>query len=316
MGMNQKMTISGTDYILSGDRLRIVRENDTVLDVCLSPVLDGETAPITDWEKTGHNRYEAALGKFGTAFVCEHFDRLAFWVETPVKEFRDVTYLSDGILSGAVWRTFVSDEYERLWDKKIDTHIPISSAYADSNSPDGNTGGGMTDPDDLPPTWTWNVPARAFALKGKASWLGVSIPGAWGIGVTRLKMHRTRFDLEFEVMQTGCTGGKMPVIYFCPGLDDGFDALDAHRSLSEQLGLFNLERKTYPKWWDNPWYKYWDEMERQMNGGIITRESASVIDMIRDWVKIVQETRLLFAHAYMRIFQAFVRYIPQIPYSP
>ena len=288
--MNQKMTISGTDYILSGDRLRIVRENDTVLDVCLSPVLDGEVAPITDWEKTGRNRYKASLGKFGEAFVCEQFDRLAFWVETPIKEFRDVTYLSDGILSGAVWRTFVSDEYERLWDKKIDTYIPISSAYADANSPDGNTGGGMTDPDDLPPTWIWNVPVRAFALKGKASWLGVSIPGAWGIGVTRLKMHRTRFDLEFEVMQTGCTGGKMPVIYFCPGLDDGFDALDAHRSLSEQLGLFNLERKTYPKWWDNPWYKYWDEMERQMNGGIITRESASVIDMIRDWVKIVQET--------------------------
>ncbi|MCK5379965.1 MAG: hypothetical protein KAJ81_00760, partial [Candidatus Latescibacteria bacterium] len=169
--MNQKMTISGTDYILSGDRLRIVRENDTVLDVCLSPVLDGEVAPITDWEKTGRNRYKASLGKFGEAFVCEQFDRLAFWIETPIKEFRDVTYLSDGILSGAVWRTFVSDEYERLWDKKIDTHIPISSAYADANSPDGNTGGGMTDPDDLPPTWIWNVPVRAFALKGKASWL-------------------------------------------------------------------------------------------------------------------------------------------------
>ncbi|MFH1006882.1 MAG: hypothetical protein V1800_05175, partial [Candidatus Latescibacterota bacterium] len=283
------MTIGHTEYCLSGNRLRIFHKSEPVLDICLSPVLDCQKVPITAWQKMGPNQYEGALGRYGKAFLSEKFGKLAFWIETPIKSFDHVTYLSDGILSGETWRTFVSDEYERLWDKKIDTYIPISSAYADTNSPDGNTGGGMTDPDDLPPTWIWNVPVRAFALGGKASWLGVSLPGAWGIGVTRLKMHRERFSLEFEVMQTGCTGGKMPVIYFCPGLADGFDALDEHRRLSEQLGLFNLERKTYPKWWDNPWYKYWDEMERQMHGVMINKESASVIGMIRDWVKIVQD---------------------------
>ncbi|UCD58331.1 MAG: hypothetical protein JSV16_04230, partial [Candidatus Hydrogenedentota bacterium] len=288
--MNTTMTIAGAQYHFSGDRLRIVQQGDTVLDVCLSPVLDGEVAPIAHWEKTGRNRCEAALGKFGKAFVCEQFDRLAFWIETPIKEFESVTYLSDGMLSGEVWRTFASDEFERLWDKKSDTHIPISSAYADGNSPDGTTGGGMTDPDDIPPVWIWNVPVRAFAFKGKASWLGVSIPGPWGIGVTRLNMHKTRFNLQFEVLRTGCTDGKMPVLYFCPGLDDGFDALDAHRSLSEQLGLFNLQRKSYPEWWNNPWYKYWDEMERQMHRGLITRHSAHVIELIQEWVKKVQDS--------------------------
>ncbi len=287
---NHLMTIAGTDYILSGDRLRIVHRSDTVLDVCLSPVLDGEVAPITDWEKMGHNSYKASLGKFGEAFVCEQFDRLAFWIETPVKEFENVTYLSDGITSGEVWRTFVSDEHERLWDKKVDTNIPISSAYADLNSPDTDDElGGMTDPTDAPPHWIWNVHARVFALKGRDLWLGMSIPGPWGIGVARLNMHKARFNLRFEYLQTGCTQGKMPVIYFCPGLADGFDALDEHRILSEKLGLMDLEPKPHPEWWANPWYKYWDEWERLRETGGIEAQPRNVIGKMQDWVKITQE---------------------------
>ena len=52
-----------------------------------------------------------------------------------MKQFEQVTYLSDGIISGSTRRSFVSDDYERLRDKKINTNIPISSAYAHPDSP-------------------------------------------------------------------------------------------------------------------------------------------------------------------------------------
>jgi len=284
------ITIAGVDYRLANDRLRISRRNDTVLDICLSPTLDGEPVRIAAWEETGHNSYKASLGRHGAAFICEKLDKLAFWIETPVKQFQEVTYLSDGIISGDHWRTFASDEHERLWDKKIDTNIPISSAYADSNSPDGvdNVNTGMTDPADVPVHWIWNVHVRAFALKGSESWLGVSIPGPWGIGVTRLNMRKTRFNLRFEYLHTGCTDGKMPCVYFCPGLTDGFDVLDEHRKLSEKLALMDLTPKDVPGWWSNPWYYYYDEMKRQMHNGLITKGSVNVINLLGEWIKTTQ----------------------------
>ncbi|MFH0919119.1 MAG: hypothetical protein V1913_02050 [Fibrobacterota bacterium] len=284
------MQIAGTQYQLAGDRLRVIQDGDTVLDVCLSPVFDGRTVTIASWQPTGPNAFEASLGEYGRAFVAERFDKLAFWIKTPVKQFENVTYLSDGIISGSHWRTFVSDEHERQWDKSVDQNIPISSAYANINSPDGTTGGGMTDPDDIPVHWIWNVHVRAFVLGGKDRWLGVSIPGPWGIGVTRLAMQNEHFNLRFEVLRPGCTEGNMPVVYFCPHLSDPFDVLDEHRILSEKLGLMNLEKKNIPQWWTNPWQGFSDEWYRHHHEGLITKEKGNILEYLTQWIEKTRQT--------------------------
>lgn len=288
--MKQTITIRGSEYRLEKDRLRVLHNDDTVFDVCLNPEFDGKVVKITGWEKAGHNGFRADLGKYGTAFACEKLDRLAYWIETPIKQFENVTYLSDGIISGDHWRTFVSDEYERVWEKELDLDIPLSSAYAACASPDGLVEGGMNDPDDRPMHWIWNVHVRAFALGGRQRWLGVSIPGPWGIGVMRLNMTRERFNLRFEVLRPGCTGGRLPVVYFCPNLAEPLDVLDEHRVLSEKLGLMNLERKEIPEWWTNPWQGSYDEWSRHCHEGLITKEEGNILDYLTGWIEKTRET--------------------------
>ena len=183
-GSKVVLSVGGCVYQLDGNRLRIWDENTVLLDVCIAPVFDGEQIQMASWEKAGQNRYQSDLGQFGKAYVSEQFDKLAYWIETPVKQFENVTYLSDGLIGGEFWRTFVSDDYDRQWNKAIDVNIPISSAYAAIASPDGSSDGGMTDPNDIPVHWIWNVHVRAWAMMGCKRWLGISIPGAWGIGVT------------------------------------------------------------------------------------------------------------------------------------
>lgn len=284
------LTHGNARFHLAGDRLKIVRDNETECEFSLSPVFDGEPAHIGEWRETGHNCFSASLGRYGNAFLCEKFDKLAFWIETPVRQFENVTYLSDGIISGEQWRTFVSDEYDCRWDKRVDADIPISSAYAECASPDGNSGGGITDPADVPVHWIWDVHVRAFSFQGSERWLGISIPGPWGIGVTRLHMHKSRFSLKFEVLRPGCTEGRMPVLYFCPDLPDERSVLDEHRTISEQLGLMNLKPKQTRKWHVNPWYGYYDEMQRQLHEKLITSESSNVMDLLDQWVRKVRKS--------------------------
>ena len=288
--MNHLMTIAGAQYEIAGDRLRVLQRGDRVLDVCLSPTFDGEAVKIASWEPDGSNGLKASLGAFGEAHLAERFERLAFWIETPVKQFDHVTYLSDGVLSGGRWRTFVSDEHDGEWSTQLDQRIPISSAYAASCSPDGTTGGGMTDPDDIPTHWIWDVHARAFALGGRDRWLGVSIPGPWGVGVTRLVMERERFSLRFEVMRAACTEGQLPVVYFCPNLADPFDTLDAHRDLSRKLGFMNLENKEIPQWWANPWQGSYDEWCRHHHEGLITKDKGNILEYLTEWIEKARET--------------------------
>ena len=288
--MKEIMTIAGVHYEIAGDRLKVVQYGDAVLDICLSPVFDGKAVPINAWEKTAENRLVASLGEYGKAFLEERFDRLAYWIETPVKQFENVTYLSDGITSGDQWRTFVSDEHDRLWEKKVDVHVPMSSAFAATASPDGPVAGGMTDPDDGAIHWIWNVHVRAFAFEGRDRWLGMSIPGPHGIGVMRMNMERERFDLRFEVMRAACTDGKMPVVYFCPNLADPLDVVDEQRNLSEKLGLMDLEKKETPEWWTNPWQGFGDEWYRHHHEGLITKEKGNILEFLSQWMEKTRET--------------------------
>ena len=288
--MTHVLTVAGIHYRLEGDRLRVVQYGDAAFEVSLSPTFDGTAVPIRSWERTGPNSFVASLGEYGRAFLAEKFDRLAYWIETPVKQFENVTYLSDGALAGGRWRTFVSDEHERVWDKKVSLNIPISSAYAATASPDGQTPGGMTDPDEVPIHWIWNVHVRACAFEGRDRWVGLSIPGPWGIGVARLAMHKERFALRFEVLRGGCTDGRLPVVYFCPNLADPLDVLDEHRNLSEKLGLMDLEPKSIPQWWTNPWQGFGDEWYRHHHEGLITKEKGNILDFLGEWVAKTRET--------------------------
>ena len=284
------LTIAGTHYCVEGDRLRVVQYGDPVLDVCLSPILDGKSSKIGAWERRGDHGLQASLGEIGQAHLERRHDRLAFWIQTPVKQFQEVTYLSDGIASGAHWRTFVSDEYDRTVPKSLDITVPMSSAYAATASPDGPVPGGMTDPDDRPIHWIWNVHVRALAFEGRARWLGLSIPGPWGIGTARLAMQRERFELRFELLRPGCTEGRMPVIYFCPNLADPLDLLDEHRNLSEKLGLVDLKPKQIPEWWTNPWQGFGDEWYRHHHEGLITQEQGSILEFLSDWIETTRRT--------------------------
>jgi hypothetical protein len=284
------LKVAGYDYVLHGDRIRVVDNGDVVLDVCVMPRFDDKPVALQPWTRAGDNHYEAALADgMGKAIVREQHGHLAYWVETPVKEFNRVVYLSDGAISGDSWRTFVSDEYERLWDKNVDAAIPLSSAYMQEQPDPKFENGGMVDPDEQPPHWIWNSHVQTWAFKGKDRWLGVSMPGPWPIGVTRLRMHKARFSLGFDVYRPSAARGRLPAIYFNPGLADGFDALDAHRELSDALGLTDLKRVDHPAWWSNPIFHEWDEWERQANAGTITANSTHVLKLIQDWVKTVQD---------------------------
>ena len=59
--MDQVLTIAGTQYTLAGDRLRISHRGDTMLDVSLSPVLDGKTVRIDRWDPAGPDAFVASL---------------------------------------------------------------------------------------------------------------------------------------------------------------------------------------------------------------------------------------------------------------
>src|SRR4051812_35063578 len=83
-----RLSIGKFSYVLHSDRLRIVDGQDAVLDVCLSPTFDKQKQPIQSWKKAGDNHFEANLGTYGKAIVRELHGRLAYWIETPVKEFK------------------------------------------------------------------------------------------------------------------------------------------------------------------------------------------------------------------------------------
>ncbi len=125
----------------------------------------------------------------------------------------------------------------------------------------------MTDPGDKPPTWIWNLPVHACSfLTAEGDWLGLSVPGALPVGVTRLNMHRQRFSMTFQILRPACEEGQMPEVYFIPGLRDPYDCLDSHRAISEAKGLTVEKSPDHPRWWSHPTFKCWDEVVRLQGG--------------------------------------------------
>lgn len=228
----------------------------------LSPLIEGVACKLAPWERVSSTHFKSAIrGGKGWVHLRGQYGKVCYYMETGLKEFGSLTYFPDSTPVGHAWQTYVSDEHDRLWDNMLDTEVLISSSYPGDN-PDGSDGEGMCDPGDKPMTWVWNVPVRAMSFKTDTGWLGLSVPGALPVGVTRLKMERQRFSMTFQALRPSCRGGMMPKVYFAPGLTGAYDVLDTHRRLSEKMGLMRKKDPDHPKWWTYPRFLAWDELLR------------------------------------------------------
>jgi hypothetical protein len=265
-----RMEHNGWTYLLEASRLRLLIGDKEHVVLPLAPRAGSRPYALGPWQKPGSNHFRATVKGFGTAYLAVRQGHVAFWMETRVKQFATLTYFPGTTFSGGRWQSYVSDEWDRLWDKDRDQEVGISSAYRDMINVFESEPGGMPDPRDYPPTYIWNMPPRAFSLQTAAGFVGFSIPGPLPVGVTRLTMHNRRFSLSFDVLRPACTQGVMPVVYFVPGLGGAYDVLNEHRIISEKLGLTRKKSAKHPTWWSKPVYKAsveyirrWQEIDRK-----------------------------------------------------
>jgi hypothetical protein len=245
----------GYIFEVEGNYLHIKKGNVLLVRLCVAPLVKGERHNISEWQKidTGHltgkvKGIDARLHiKIDHGYVCFH-------IETKVKHFSRLHYFTEGWINGEGWQTYLSDVNDCFRKFDIDAEVPISSCF-DGLTPDKADGQGMTDPGDVPPTWIWNVPIRAFSFHTRCGWLGISLPGPLPVGVTRLVMKDGKFSLLFEELRPSCEEGMMPHVYFITGLKGAYDALEAHKNLSMKLGWMKERPEDHPKWWALPTYK-------------------------------------------------------------
>jgi len=284
-------------FVIRGGTLSVMRDEAVVAKLPLAPIADGVRRQLGAWRAVGNDHYRASVKGIGSAHLGVREGRVAFWIETKKKWFDTFTYFPETEFLGDDWRTFVSDGWDRLWDKDLDKEVGISSAYLDIMNVFGADGAGLTDPGDNPPTFVWNMPARVFCFEGPIwgrddRWLGFSIPGALPVGVTRLSMKDRRFSLHFDALRPACRGGAMPVVYFVPGLAEPDDVLDAHREISDRLGLTVKKSGDHPAWWSQPVFKayleHWrltkDETDPEKQKKILSTEN------LLDWTFRVKES--------------------------
>ncbi|MBI4379402.1 MAG: hypothetical protein HY578_09930 [Nitrospinae bacterium] len=251
-------------YTVDRDRLIISKGIERIGEFCLAPKIEGKTTNLIGWKKEKVDHFSCGIDAGGHTHLSIEHGHVCYWMESKVKQFENLTYFPESSFYGNHWQTYVSDEHDKKWDVNVDAEVLISSAYADVSNVDGADGAGMTDPGDMPPTWIWNIPVRAVSFGTKYGWLGVSIPGALPVGVTRLKMQNQKFSMTFQVLRPACKEGGMPRIYFITGLPDAYAVLDEHRIISDRLGLTVKKPSKHPHWWTNPLYYYWDEYSRRL----------------------------------------------------
>ena len=242
-------------YDITKEKMLVLRSGEVQVEICLAPIVEGEQTSIASWSVDGNGLYRAALNRGGSVCLQVREGNLAYWMETDLPQFEKLEYFPGTKFKGNSWQTYVSDGYDRLWEKCVDVEVPVSSAYDDIMHVDGADGAGLTDPGDFPPTFVWNMPTRAFSFKTSAGWLGFAIPGALPVGVTRLKMYQETFTLRFEVLRPACPDGGMPVVYLVTGLQGAYDVLDEERAVSGRLGLTVKKSPDHPNWWAGPGFK-------------------------------------------------------------
>ena len=256
---------NGCQFTLNGPILEITKEDRTLMKLPLIPHVEGETFEAGTWEQIGDDHFRMEVAGLGRVHLALREGHVCYWVETERKHFPKLTYFPDSRPTSTRWHTFLSDELDRAWTMDENADVPLSSSYFDMHV-DLEDGAGMTDPGDKPPTWIWNVPARAFAVEAPNGWMGFSIPGPLSVGVTRLTMHRGIFNLTFEELRPTAREWGPPRVYLVPGLSDPYDALDHHRLISEACGLTRKDKGPHPEWWSYPSFKGADEMFRLNKG--------------------------------------------------
>ena len=291
-----KLSLGEWSYEVQGNRLVIRCGEREAASLCVAPVVEGEPTGLGQWRQLEEGHLTAAVvGRQGeSVHLAEKFGRVCFWMETETDAFENLAYFSDVAIQGPGWHSFASDEWDRFWDVDVDAHVGVSSCYMTA-SVDGGDGRGMTDPGDQPPTWINNIQPRVFAWRTDAGWIGLAMPGALPVGVTRGRMTRRRWALSFEALRPACREGEMPRVYFAPAIESPYDVLDVQRELSDALGLTIRKSPDHPAWWSNPHYKLWDEMARQQNLQVFTFDedgnphTVLTTENVLDWLGRVRE---------------------------
>ena len=283
---------NGWSYVLDGDVLHLLRDEEPMAALPLAPIANGKRRSLGPWKSVRADHYRATVAGLGSAHLAVREGHVAFWIETQTKQFETVTYFPETTFEGDHWQSYVSDGWDRKWDKDVDKEVGLSSAYIDIMSVFGADGAGLTDPGDFPPTFVWNMPVRAFNLETEGGWIGFSIPSALPVGVTRLTMKDRRFSLSFDTLRPACREGGMPVVYFVTGLDAAEDVLDAHRVISDRLGLTVKKSGDHPAWWSVPIFKAYlehyrltkDEPDPEKQKAVLSTEN------LLDWTFKVKES--------------------------
>ena len=258
-------TIQHDGWTFEFDRtqLRLLKDMQIEATLPLAPLLNSQPTSLGKWRDAGADHYQATVKGLGTAHIAVRECQVAFWIETKKKQFDCLTYFPETTWQGDRWQSYVSDEWDRLWEKDRDQEIGVSTAYMHMISVFGADPGGMPDPRERPPTYVWNVPPRAFSLQTESGFVGFSLPGGLPLGIMRLSVRDQRFSCNFDIVRPSCTGGRLPVVYIVPGLEGAHDILDEHRLISDRLGLTRKKSSNHPTFWSAPVYKASLEYLRQ-----------------------------------------------------
>ena len=185
--MQIEITSNRASFKISDQIMTMHRHGQAQIRIDLAPVVEGRKTNILEWSQEPDGRCVGKLSEGGSVVLQVREGHLAYWMETDIDAFEDLVYFPDTTFSGDTWHTFLSDSFDGECDKRLDREVPISSAYDDILSVDGHDGGGMTDPGDIPPTFMWNMPVRACALKTGENWFAMTIPSNDIIAKTIMK---------------------------------------------------------------------------------------------------------------------------------
>jgi hypothetical protein len=258
-----KLSHDDWDFEIEHDHLDVRSGGVQAASLAMAPLLEGRASSLKPWRQLAADHLTAELaGGEGSVHLAIEHGHVCYWMQSTREEFRTLTYFPASDPTGTAWQSYLSDEHDKLWENDVDTTVQVSSSYV-GRHPDGEDGQGMLDPGDNPPTWIWNIPVRACSLRTDAGWLGVSVPGPLPVGVTGFSMRQRRFSLVFEALCPACVEGQMPRVYVVTGLHGAYDVLDAHREISDRMGLIRKKSAQHPAWWSQPVYKYWDELCRR-----------------------------------------------------
>ncbi|MCK5380415.1 MAG: hypothetical protein KAJ81_03025 [Candidatus Latescibacteria bacterium] len=280
------------EFRADGERVSIGKEGVRLAEFGVAPLVEGRPTEIGPWRKVEDSHFAADLDIGGSVHLAVEHGHACYWMETDREQFDRLIYFPDSRIESCGWQTYVSDEYDGFWDMNLDKTVPISSAYADIYHPDVGDGAGMTDPGDKPLMWIFNMPPRVLSFKIGDTWLGMSLPGALPVGVTRPRVLDGVFSLSFEAYRPACCEGQGPKVYFVTGLTDRYDLLDEHRVISENMGLTVRRSADHPEWWANPFYDYWDELIRWQKAHPEMDQAGRILtpERWRGWLDTVKES--------------------------